>query len=303
MMAELRLSRTAAMFIIATSVSLSSLVAISVHLLGDHAVILLAGDTLQTEVVRDEGRMYWHTATASLCVPMILSVRGKRVIAWTAVIVTAIGLILTMNRTLIAAYFFIVFAVIAVSKCDRLKKDAIIATIAIIGVLVVAWAAGVLPEAALDTAQARFSPTPEEFDRAFLNTRVHLYQQYHDRLANSGILGQGLGHPAAEAHSVERQAPFTTDISLLTIWIPIGIPGSLCMLSFVLALFRLLRRDTSKIFRTQYSILIFVALAVSFNVDLWTRSVFVIAAAFLAASTPESIDHHRSTQSRRMRLT
>ena len=298
LMAKLRLSRRTAAFIIATAVSLSSLIAISVHLLGSDVVTLLAGDITQTEVVRDEGRMYWYTSSASLCVPLILSVTGKRLVAWTAVVVTAVGVILTMNRSMMLSYLLILVAVMVVSKRSGLMRDAIFVAIATIGILFATWAAGLLPERALHTFQTRFSATPEELDRALLGTRVDLYQQYQQRIATSGILGQGLGHPAAEAHSAERQAPFTTDISLLTIWIPLGIPGLICLLAFVVTLFRLLRTESCEPLRTQCSILLMVAGIASLNVDLWTRNVFVIAAAFLAASTAGSNDNSRIKQIR-----
>jgi hypothetical protein len=287
MAARLRVCRHNAVCLIAITTSFSAIIATLAHYLGPDVVVALAGDIPQTEVVESTARMYWFSATAALCVPVVLCTRANPTFAWTTVVICGVGVALTMSRTLIAAYVVVFVAGVLLSR--SLKALALTASVllgAVAGMYFV-FERGPLSEKALNTAVTRFTPSEEEADRALFVGRVPLYEQYQERLSETGGFGQGLGRPVATINGTDG---FTTDISLLSMWIPFGLPGVVALILVLASTFQLTLRESNVALRSHLLVLLLVGCAASVNYDLWTRNNFVVAVAFIAASRDRGTD-------------
>ncbi len=287
MAARLRVSRHDAICLVALTTSFSGIIATLAHYLGPDVVVTLAGDIPQTESVRNEGRMYWFSATAALCVPLVMSTRANPMFAWTTAITCGVGVALTMSRTLIAAYVVVLVAGVLLSR--SLKVLALTAAVFLgsVAVIYFVFEHGPLSGKALNTAVTRFTPSEEEADRALFVGRVPLYEQYQERLSDTGGFGQGLGRPTATINGTDG---FTTDISLLSMWIPFGVPGVVALILVLASTFQLMFRETNVALRSHSLVLLVVGCAASLNYDLWTRNSFVVAVAFIAASRDRGTD-------------
>jgi hypothetical protein len=287
MAARLRVCRHNAVCLIAITTSFSAIIATLAHYLGPDVVVALAGDIPQTEVVESTARMYWFSATAALCVPVVLCTRANPTFAWTTVVICGVGVALTMSRTLIASYVVVFVAGVLLSR--SLKALALTASVllgAVAGMYFI-FEHGPLSERALNTAMTRFTPSEDEADRAFFVGRVPLYEQYQERLSETGGFGQGLGRPVATINGTDG---FTTDISLLSMWIPFGLPGVVALILVLASTFQLTLRESNVALRSHLLVLLLVGCAASLNYDLWTRNNFVVAVAFIAASRDRGTD-------------
>jgi len=280
--ARIRITRSTASTAIAWMVSISAFVALLVHFLARDSLSLIAGEIVDLEIVHTEGRFYWFCAPAALLVPAILLCPSRRGNArWLVISLTFLALVLTMSRTLIAAFL----TNLLISALCRGTQWLRIAWL-VIGLFGLGCGAYCLLLAvdplALSTALERFAGGAAEVDRAFTSSRVHLYEGYFSRLEVSWLWGQGLGSSSADPVSASRDAPYVTDISLLTLWLPLGILGASSLLLFLLCCVRYVRSDPSG----HGSFLrwcLLIAVISSANYDLFTRSLFVIAFSFVVA--------------------
>jgi len=297
MAARLRVSRPDAICLLALTTSFSAIFATATHWLGPDAVVQLAGNIPQTEVVRNEGRMYWFSATAALCVPLVLSTRANPMFAWTTVVTCGVGVALTMSRTLIVAYVVVFVAGVLLSRSFKALALTTAVLLGCVTAMYFALERGALSEKVLDTARTRFTSSEKEVDRALFGGRVPLYEQYQERLLESGGFGQGLGPPMA---TLEGKDIFSTDVSLLSMWIPFGLPGVVALILVLASTFQLTLQETNVALRSHFLVLLLVGCAASLNYDLWTRNSFVIAVAFIAASrdwgTDPPLMNRKSTQ-------
>jgi hypothetical protein len=293
MAARLRVSRHDAVCLVALTTSFSAILATATHWVGQDAVVKLAGDIPETEVVESTARMYWFSATAALCVPVVLSTRANPMFAWTTVVICGVGVTLTMSRTLIAAYVVVFVAGVLLSR--SLKALALTAAVLLGSVAAMYFVSehGPLSGKALNTAMTRFTPSEEEADRALFVGRVALYEQYQERLSETGGFGQGLGRPVA---TINGKDGFTTDISLLSMWIPFGLPGVVALILVLASTFQLTLRESNVALRSHLLVLLLVGCAASLNYDLWTRNNFVVAVAFIAASRDRGTDSASSEE-------
>ena len=280
--ARIRITRSTASTAIAWMVSVSASVALLVHFLAKDNLSLIAGEIVQLEVVRDEGRLYWFCAPSALLVPAVLLCPSRRGYArWLVTSVTLLALVLTMSRTLIAAFLTILLISALCRGTQRLRIAWLV--IGLFGLCCGAyWLLLAVDPGALSTGLERFAGGADEVDRAFKSTRVPLYEGYFSRLDVSWLWGQGLGISSADPVSASRDAPYVTDISLLTVWLPLGILGASSLLLFLLCCVRYVRSDTS-VHGSFLRWCLLIAVISSANYDLFTRSLFVIAFSFVVA--------------------
>jgi hypothetical protein len=110
-------------------------------------------------------------------------------------------------------------------------------------------------------------------------TRMPLYTQYLELFKSHWVFGVGFGYPVA---NVFYENAFYTDISILTFWLVMGLPGFMIILVYWLLCFKIINRFENDV-KFYYMVIFFASIIISFNVDLVTRNYFVVLFSFMIA--------------------
>ncbi len=284
----IRISRERATVLVVSAVSTSGAIAIAMHMCGPEVVLRMAGDLPQTQQAEASGRMYWYGCGACLCVPLILFTPCRRGIAWGAIALNFAGVVMTMNRTIMVA-----FPAATAMGCVLLSHSTLtrIRTIVVTIIGVAAIVTAVLlasDERAVQVFWLRVAGGEREFDHAFTSGRVPLYIEYGERLREHWVFGQGLGVPTAISASADIPDSYTTDISFVSIWLTLGVAGPIGLLALVLGVHGRLKRADASAGGAHAVTILWIGVVASLNIDLLTRSPFIIAIAVLASCNSDT---------------
>ena len=208
--------------------------------------------------------------------------RVRKLIYSLAIIVTFIGLFATFGRTVIFGFllFIILLGIKGVLNTKKYNKKMLNRWR-----IFFAFAGIVLSLNVLPLIDSRMSDLLEyriynllKFKSSYFSDfemRKLLYTQYLERLEEHFLLGQGLGVPL----STFPVQSCWSDVTLISFCLPFGIFGICSFVLFVSTLWKSL--DKVKIPEFQplakaLQILMFIALLISFNDDIWSHNFFVI---------------------------
>ena len=226
------------------------------------------------------GRVSW--AGYVIALPLIaqlgfLSIytRKQRFIVLFCVPIILVGAVLTFSRTtLIALVSLLCFVLYSRRREMGLKGVTLVGLMCLGGSAFISWWSQINPNLTnlINYRILHFFSGSSEISGDF-STRQILYSEYLDRLTHSYFLGQGLGVPM----STYFGATSWVDITLVSFAGPFGVFG---VALFVVFLRRVYARINTHIddqgVRRLLVLVLFLALAISLNDDIWSHKSFAV---------------------------
>jgi len=269
---------------ISFGITLSAIIAVICHLFfRDLVVRLISADEQTVYVVETGGRMYWDTSSIVFFVIASFFISKFKNVFATSILIIFLGIILTQSRSLLIA--FLLIFVLSFLKTKGSSFRFIIPII--IGATSVLLFFLVADDQMKSLLLTRFgvSDIESEYERAFLINRVLLYQQYISILVDTFPFGQGLGIPLGVNGA--GIPVYTTDISMLSFFLPLGVFGLSLFMWFIWVNWSLFSRQ--KMLKNSFAANIFklilsVTFLMSFNIDIFSRDIFVIYLVYFASA-------------------
>lgn len=289
LLSRLYIDRYSLINILAYAISFSAFTAIVIHLFFTEFIIHAFSSSQEvSRIILEGGRMYWGSGALAffgLAALMIEKNKYKRYVLNFLVLIILTASLFTQNRTMLAGLILFYF-------CTQkyVFNRSIKATLSIFILLVVSLVFFIYlsSDDMISLLQRRLFITDasdREFEDAFLIGRVSLYNQYLNAIQSSFPFGQGLGLPLS--YGIFSGIPvFTTDISFVSFVLPFGLVGFILLFVFIFKIFNSFNKyakvhagdKSSKVF---YFITLSATL-VAFNVDIFSRNIFVVYLAVFA---------------------
>ncbi len=241
---------------------------------------------INTDISQSMGdRLYWFPASVALFIPCIFIVPMRWFLRLPILLIVTIAVIATQSRTLILGYSCLSLAVILIGSRSMLKTIVICTC----GLLSTAMIVNLIfDNQSIELLLSRFGQSDnfyEAVEVATVQGRGEMFQQYFDRVLEYNLIGSGFGRP----YSIrpDQTQVFVSDVSLISFYFPMGIPGTCLLLCFVWISWKRLcaakqRFITRKVaFGLQW--ILCIACLMSTNWDLYSRSLFVVVLAFIIA--------------------
>lgn len=279
------------------AVGISAISALTIHFFFPALISTLFSSNEDTVFIALEGgRLIWSSAVLSFfIIATVVLYKSKTVIDITLLVIIGTAVIFTQNRTLII-FVFLTYLLSYYYVTGKFFKSTF-NLISFLGLSLVGFFIFSTDNmrALLERRFFLGNAKTEEFEHAFLIGRVSNYEQYWASFADNFPWGQGFGLPMSITFFGDRI--FSTDISIMSFLLPLGILGLAINLIFLIFIFRSFF-NTKKLFfeNKKYGVFLIIslmALFTSFNIDLFSRNIFVIYLAFFAA-------HARTEYSMRM---
>lgn len=230
------------------------------------------------------GRLYWDGSVLSLIVVFLFFNnyriwKGKASIFGLAVVLAAA--LATQNRTIALA----IAVMIAYFMRIGFRGIFYLSLICAAGYFFFEY----LPDNAKTLFLTRFffGDAGGEFERAFEVGRIVLYEQYFETIGEHFLFGAGLGFPLSYSY-IGGFSIYTSDISLVSFLVPFGLFGLVLIIWFLRGIcvgIVALRLEVSSAYRRNLMVLFIVSLLVSLNIDIFSRSVFVLVLVALIFNT------------------
>jgi len=276
--------------------AVGSIAAICLFFFNPLALIRAFRDSSEAQTMINWGRLPWQQAPL---VPLALlsflapDIHPRRLgpVFYVASLAILAGLVATFSRTLIAevVLFLLVLAVV----CLFLRRRAVLAKIPLLVGGLVALAIVLVP---LDprvqrlfeyrVLGAKTEQSETVYSESDVAARQRLYGHYSSRLSRNWVAGQGLGVPYTD-----KPGEFYSDITLVSFWLPFGLPGLVAFGLFLLTIVRRLKRFSARNqpLAAGIGIAIVAGLLASFNDDIWSHKSFVLFLTFLVASLQDPL--------------
>ena len=242
-------------------------------------------------------RLYWYSASIALFIPCVFIIPMRWFLRLPIFLFVTIAVIATQSRTLILGYLCLSFAVILIGS-RSLLKTILICSCALLSTVMIANS--ILDNQSIELLLSRFGQNEnfyEAVETATIESRGEMLNQYADRIQEYNLLGSGFGRPYSIR--LDQTRVFVSDISLISFYFPMGIPGACLLLSFWWLCWKRLRAAkqrfiTSKVaFGLQW--ILCMACLMSTNWDLYSRAPFVVVLAFLIAVCRSSSMYQQET--------
>jgi hypothetical protein len=266
---------------IAISCAISGIIAVVMHFAYPEFY-----KNINTDISQAMGdRFYWFPASVALFIPCIFIVPMRWFLRLPILLIVTIAVMATQSRTLILGYSCLSLAVILIGSRSLLKTIVICACVLLSTVMIVNI---VFDNQSIELLLSRFGQDDnfyEAVEVATVQGRGEMFQQYFDRILEYNLIGSGLGRP----YSIrpDQTQVFVSDVSLISFYFPMGIPGACLLLYFLWISWKRLcaakqRFVTRKVaFGLQW--VLCIACLMSTNWDLYSRSPFVVVLAFIIA--------------------
>lgn len=224
-------------------------------------------------------RLYWSgSLVAMMAILLSVQYRIKHWRIYSAFFL--VGILLTMNRTtFVVLGLILLYLFLKPNVLDVPRKNVAMGFIFIIFIASLILYSG----SSIGNILNERIFADNAYEVAFEYSRFGLYENYYQTLSEgfNYAFGNGLGVPLATFDS--KSDAYYADISAITFIIPMGLLGLLAMVTFIYRLFKKFHYISD--FRSRYLMSIFGLSAVflSFNIDIYARSDFIIVLTMLAS--------------------
>lgn len=232
-----------------------------------------------------EGRLFWSSASSALVVPLIFVVPMRWFLRLPILILVTSAVAMTQSRTLLFGYLGLTLVLITQSSRSPLRTLVFI-TCVLTSIAAIAYST--LDDQIVMGFTNRFGLNEnfnEAINTAIIDGRGELFEYYASQLQNYRVLGGGFGLPL---FILQDQTPvFTSDVSFLSFYFPMGIPGVFLLGTFLWNCWRCVRTASRRFdvhtISTGLQSVLCMACILSINLDLFSRSLFIVMFAFLIA--------------------
>ena len=240
-------------------------------------------------------RLYWHPASIALFIPCVFIIPMRWFLRLPILLFVSIAVIATQSRTLILGYLCLSFAVILVGS-RSLLKTILICACALLSTVIIANS--IFDNQSIELLLSRFGQNEnfyEAVESATIESRGEMFNQYADRIQEYNLFGSGFGRPCSIR--LDQTQVFVSDISLISFYFPMGIPGVCLLLSFWWLSWKHLRAAKQRFITRKVAFglkwILCIACLMSTNWDLYSRTPFVVVLAFLIAVCRSSSMYQR----------
>ena len=230
-------------------------------------------------------------------IPCVFIIPMRWFLRLSIILFVTIAVIATQSRTLILGYLCLSFAVILIGS-RSLLKTLLICACALLSTVIIANS--IFDNQSIELLLSRFGQNEnfyEAVESATIESRGEIINQYADRIQEYNFLGSGFGRP----YSIRlgQTQVFVSDISLISFYFPMGIPGAYLLLSFWWLSWKHLHAAKQRFITRKVAFglqwILCIACLMSTNWDLYSRTPFVVVLAFLIAVCRSSSMYQQET--------
>lgn len=273
------------------------------HLMPELLADLLFSSEELVSITTIHGRLYWANACLVFFVTLSFMLTQRKIhvnkaIMSIALFLTFVGLVNTVNRTMIIG---LVFLLVGYSFLEKhiilsIKRSKKAIGLGVIGALIIFGLMSVYPKVKY-LIEKRYlrSGYEQVYETALVKERFPIYAQYANSIKTYFPVGQGLGKPFHIRFNGIR-VPIT-DISIISFLLPFGPLGLIVFCIFIYTLFRLVSRANNSISERAiriFKLFLITSLIMSLNIDLFSRNNFVIFVTMLVLTLQNGSSHPRT---------